>query len=224
MSALSDIRARMDAAAREAGRDPAGARLIAVSKVQPRVRIEAVLDAGHRLFGENRVQEAQGRWPELRERYADVELHLIGPLQTNKIKPALDLFDAIQTLDRDRLARKLATEVQARGSCPQLFVQVNTGDEPQKAGISPAKADAFIATCRGEYELPLAGVMAIPPADEPPEAHFDLLADIAHRNGLEEISMGMSADYELAIARGATLVRVGSALFGARDPSALTGG
>lgn len=224
MSALAEIQAKIDAAAKANGRDPASARLIAVSKVQPLSRIEAVLDAGHRLFGENRVQEAQGKWPGLRDRYGAVELHLIGPLQTNKIKPALDLFDAIQTLDRDRLARKLADEIQARGSSPKLFVQVNTGDEAQKAGIALAKADAFIAACRGEYDLAIEGVMAIPPFDQAPEPHFDLLADIAHRNGLSEISMGMSADFETAIAKGATLVRVGSALFGDRDPAAVTAG
>ena len=219
MSALSDIEARVSAATRAAGRPEGSVKLLAVSKVQPRERVAAVLEQGHRIYGENRVQEAQGRWPPFREQYDDVELHLIGPLQSNKVKPALDLFDAIHTLDRDRLARKLATEIQARGTAPQLLVQVNVGEEDQKAGIAPAKADAFIAACRDEYELPIVGVMAIPPVDVPPEPYFEALADIAARNGLDEVSMGMSADFELAIAYGATMIRVGSAIFGARDPS-----
>ena len=220
MSGLTDITARIEQAAQDARRDPASVRLIAVSKVQPLARIEAILDEGHRLFGENRVQEAQGKWPDLRDRYEGVELHLIGPLQTNKVKPAMDLFDTIQSLDRNRLAVKIATEAQERGTCPDLYVQVNTGAEKQKAGILPDEADAFITRCREELDLPVIGIMAIPPADEPPESHFDLLAQIAERNGLPEISMGMSADFELAIAYGATSVRVGSALFGARVPMA----
>lgn len=220
MSGLKDIIGRIEKAAQTAGRAPASVRLIAVSKVQPLARIEAILDEGHRLFGENRVQEAQGKWPDLRERYNGVELHLIGPLQTNKVKPAMDLFDTIQSLDRNRLAVKIATEAQERGSCPDLYVQVNTGAEKQKAGILPDEADAFIARCREEMDLPVIGIMAIPPADEPPKPHFDLLAQIAERNGVSEISMGMSADFETAIAHGATSVRVGSALFGARTPTA----
>ena len=220
MSGLTDITARIEQAAQDARRDPASVRLIAVSKVQPLARIEAILDEGHRLFGENRVQEAQGKWPDLRDRYEGVELHLIGPLQTNKVKPAMDLFDTIQSLDRNRLAVKIATEAQERGTCPDLYVQVNTGAEKQKAGILPDEADAFITRCREELDLPVIGIMAIPPADEPPESHFDLLAQIAERNGVPEISMGMSADFELAIAYGATSVRVGSALFGARVPMA----
>ena len=223
MSGLQDIETRMQAALEAADRRLDSARLIAVSKVQPADRVEAVLEADHRLFGENRVQEAEGRWPPFKERYDGIELHLIGPLQTNKIKPALDLFDAIHTLDRDRLARKLATEIQARGISPQLLVQVNTGEEDQKAGIIPAKADAFIDACRREYDLEIAGVMAIPPIDEPPESHFAMLAEIAARNGLDEISMGMSADFESAIAHGATMIRVGSAIFGERDPSGALG-
>ena len=218
MSGLEEIVARIGVAAREAGRDPASVRLVAVSKVQPLARIEAVLDAGHRLFGENRVQEAQGRWPDLRERYDGIELHLIGPLQTNKVRPAMELFDTIQSLDRNRLAVRIATEAQERGSCPDLYVQVNTGEEKQKAGIAPGEADAFIARCREEMDLPVVGVMAIPPADEAPEAHFDLLAQVAERNGIAEISMGMSADFETAIDYGATVIRVGSALFGERTP------
>lgn len=219
MSALGDIEARIAAACTAANRPRESVKLLAVSKVQPKERIEAVLSQGHRIYGENRVQEAQSRWIPLREEFDDIDLHLIGPLQTNKIKPALDLFNAIHTLDRDRLARKLADEIQARGTAPQLLVQVNVGEEAQKAGISPQKADAFIAACRGEYDLPIAGVMAIPPVDQPPEAHFAALAEIAHRNGVDEISMGMSADFESAIAHGATMIRVGSAIFGARDPS-----
>jgi len=219
MTALSDITARIEASLVAANRAANSAKLLAVSKVQPRERVEAVLQEGHRVFGENRVQEAQGRWEPLREQFDDVELHLIGPLQTNKIKPALDLFNVIHTLDRDRLARKLATEIQARGVAPELLVQVNVGEEPQKAGVQPSKVDAFIAACRDTYDLPIIGVMAIPPVDEPPEPHFQALADIAYRNGLAEISMGMSADFETAIAYGATMVRVGSAIFGARDPS-----
>jgi len=219
MTSLSVINERIDATLKAAGRPANSAKLLAVSKVQPRERVEAVLQQGHRVYGENRVQEAQGRWTPLREQFSDVELHLIGPLQSNKIKPALDLFQAIHTVDRDRLARKLATEIQARGVAPDLLVQVNIGEEPQKAGISPDKADAFIDICRGTYDLPIVGVMAIPPVEEPPEPHFKALADIAYRNGLDEISMGMSADFETAIAYGATMVRVGSAIFGARDPS-----
>jgi len=219
MSGLTDITARIERAVRAANRDPASVRLIAVSKVQPLARIEAILDEGHRLFGENRVQEAQGKWPDLRERYGEIDLHLIGPLQTNKVKPAMDLFDTIQSLDRNRLAVKIATEAQERGTCPDLYVQVNTGAEKQKAGIAPDDADAFIARCREEMDLPVIGIMAIPPADEPPDSHFDLLAQIAERNGLVEISMGMSADFETAIAFGATAVRVGSALFGERIPT-----
>ncbi len=224
MSGLAEVSARIERAARAAGRDPASVSLIAVSKVQPLARIEAVLDEGHRIFGENRVQEAQGRWPALRDRYGAIDLHLIGPLQTNKVKAAMDLFNTIQSVDRTRLAVKIATEAQARGACPDLYIQVNTGEEQQKAGIAPGEADAFIARCREEMDLPVTGVMAIPPADEPPESHFDLLAQIAERNGMSAVSMGMSADFEAAIAYGATSVRVGSALFGARDPSAITGG
>ncbi len=221
MSALTDIETRVSAALKDASRPRESVKLLAVSKVQPRERVAAVLEQGHRIFGENRVQEAKTRWEPFREQYTDIDLHLIGPLQTNKVKAALDLFDAVHTVDRDRLARKLADEIQARGVAPKLLVQVNVGEEAQKAGIDPAKADAFIAACRGEYDLPIIGVMAIPPFDKPPEPYFETLADIAHRNGVEEISMGMSADFETAIAYGATMIRVGSALFGARDPSAV---
>ena len=214
---LQDVQEKMARAALAAGRDVAKIKLIAVSKVQPNDRVAAVLDAGHRVFGENKVQEAQGKWPGFRAQFGTVELHLLGPLQTNKIKPTLDLFDVIHSLDRDKLARKLADEAQARGACPQLFVQVNTGEEPQKAGIAPAELDDFIARCRGEYALELAGLMVIPPLEDDPSIHFKMLAEMATRNGLHGLSMGMSGDYELAIAHGATHIRVGSAIFGERD-------
>jgi pyridoxal phosphate enzyme (YggS family) len=212
---LPIITEKLEAAARKAERAPADISLLAVSKVQPEERVVAVLEQGHRVFGENRVQEAQGRWTPLRERYEDVELHLIGPLQTNKIKPALDLFEAVHSLDRPKLATKLAHEIQARGTSPELVVQVNTGEEPQKSGILPGEADGFIAQCRA-MDLPIAGLMVIPPAHEEPSLHFALLAKIAARNGLEGLSMGMSSDFESAIAQGATHVRVGSAIFGER--------
>jgi len=217
MSGLAEIRARVAEAARAAGREPDSVTLVAVSKVQPAERIEAVLREGQRIFGENRVQEAQGRWPALRERFPGIELHLIGPLQTNKAKQAVDLFDVIETLDRPKLARALATHAQAIGKAPDCFVQINTGEEPQKAGVIPAEADGFIAACRNDYELPVKGVMCIPPADEEPSLHFMLLRAIAARNGLENLSMGMSADYDVAVRFGATHVRVGTAIFGARE-------
>ncbi len=217
MSGLDDIRARIDAAAREAGRDPADVTLIAISKVQPLERVEAVLDAGHRIFGENRVQEAAGKWPAFRERYPGVELHLVGPLQTNKVRQALDLFDAIHSVDREKLARKLADGFAETGRPLPCFIQVNTGEEPQKAGCLPGDADAFIAACR-DYGLPVEGLMCIPPLDEEPSLHFALLAKIAERNGLSGLSMGMSGDFERAIALGATHVRIGSAIFGERQP------
>ena len=213
---LDDVRARIAAACDKAGRAPDSVTLVAVSKVQPLDRIEAVLEAGHRVFGENRVQEAQGKWPAFRERFAGLELHLVGPLQTNKARAALELFDVIQSLDRPKLATTLARLAQEEGRCPPLFVQVNTGEEDQKAGVLPADADAFIAEAR-RFDLPVAGVMCIPPVDEEPALHFALLAKIAERNGLDGLSMGMSGDFERAIAQGATHVRVGSALFGERD-------
>ncbi len=213
---LDDVRARIAAACEKAGRAPDSVTLVAVSKVQPLERIEAVLEAGHRVFGENRVQEAQSKWPAFRERFAGVELHLVGPLQTNKARAALELFDVIQSLDRPKLATTLARLAQETGRCPPLFVQVNTGEEPQKAGVLPADADAFIAEARA-MDLPVDGVMCIPPVDEEPALHFALLAKIAERNGLSGLSMGMSGDFERAIAQGATHVRVGSALFGERD-------
>ena len=217
MTGLAEIGQRIAAAARSAGRDPGEITLVAVSKVQPAERIEAVLAAGHRAFGENRVQEAQARWPALRERYGDVELHLVGPLQTNKARQAVELFDVIGAVDRPKLARKLAEVFAATGRALPCYIQVNTGEEPQKAGVLPAAADAFIAECRDAHGLPVAGLMCIPPVGEEPALHFALLKQIAERNGLTGLSMGMSDDFETAIAFGATIVRIGSALFGARD-------
>ncbi len=212
-SALDDIRARIASAAKASGRDPAGVELVAVSKTQPWEAVEPVLSAGQRIFGENRVQEAMSRWT---ERRAEIELRLIGPLQSNKTREAVEFFDVIETVDRDKLARALADEIQRVGKSPRLFVQVNTGEEEQKAGVIPTEADAFIARCRGEYGLTIEGLMCIPPADAPPGPHFALLRKIAQRNGLSKLSMGMSGDFETAIRFGATSVRVGSALFGAR--------
>ena len=212
---LSDIRHRIAAAETRAGRAPGSVALIAVSKVQPLERIEAVLEAGHRLFGENKVQEAAGKWPEFRARFDGVSVHLVGPLQTNKARQAMELFDAIHSVDRPKLAKTLARLSDDLGQCPRLFVQVNTGEEPQKAGILPGEADAFIEEMR-KLSLPLEGLMCIPPVDEEPSLHFALLAKIAKRNGLPGLSMGMSADFETAIALGATHVRVGSAIFGER--------
>ncbi|MFK8254034.1 YggS family pyridoxal phosphate-dependent enzyme [Ancylobacter terrae] len=215
---LAEVRARILAACRDAGRDPAGVGLVAVSKTFGAEDIIPALDAGQRVFGENRVQEAAGKWPGLRARYPDVELHLIGPLQTNKVRDALALFDVIHTLDRPSLAVALAKELARPGApaTPRLLVQVNTGEEPQKAGVAPLEADAFIAECRDVHGLAIEGLMCIPPADEAPAPHFALLASIARRNGLATLSMGMSADYPVAIGLGATLVRVGSAIFGHR--------
>jgi pyridoxal phosphate enzyme (YggS family) len=212
---LQDIQARIDAATTEAGRAPGSVTLIAVSKVQPPERVEAVLAEGHRVYGENRVQEAQGRWPDFQARYDGIVLHLIGPLQTNKARQAVEMFDAIHTLDRPKLATTLARLADERGACPDLFIQVNTGEEPQKAGVLPAEADAFIAEARA-LSLPVQGLMCIPPVEEEPALHFALLAKIAERNGLEGLSMGMSSDFETAIRLGATHVRVGSAIFGER--------
>lgn len=217
---LSEIEAQVRAACAAAGRPREAVTLVAISKVQPEARVRAVLDAGHRVFGENRVQEAAGRWERLAPDYEGVRLHLVGPLQTNKLKRALDLFEAIHSLDRDSLALRLASAVQARGACPELFVQVNTGAEPQKAGVTAGELEAFLAACRTIYDLPVAGLMCIPPAAEDPDPHFALLAALAARHGIEGLSMGMSADFAAAIARGATHVRVGSALFGARSGAA----
>ena len=213
---LAEIRARIDAAAREAGRDPHEVTLIAVSKTFDVEAILPLIEAGQCVFGENRVQEAARKWPELKTRAEGIELHLIGPLQTNKLREALGLFDVIHTLDRERLAQALVNERERGARLPRLFVQVNTGEEPQKAGVSPCEADAFIAHCREAHGLVIEGLMCIPPADEEPALHFALLEKIARRNGLARLSMGMSADFETAIALGATHVRVGSALFGSR--------
>ncbi|MBC2836162.1 YggS family pyridoxal phosphate-dependent enzyme [Paragemmobacter straminiformis] len=214
--ALQDIQARIAAAEVASGRAAGSVQLIAVSKVQPLERVVAVLESGHRVFGENYVQEAAGKWPDLRARFGAVAVHMIGPLQTNKAKLAVDLFDAIHTVDRPSLAEKLARLAQERGRCPKLFVQVNTGEEPQKAGVLPADLDAFLASCRG-IDLPLEGLMCIPPEGEDSAPHFAMLSDMAAQNGLAGLSMGMSGDFEAAIAAGATHVRVGSAIFGARN-------
>jgi pyridoxal phosphate enzyme (YggS family) len=208
-----DVAARIARAAQAAGRKPQDVTLVAVSKQQPWEAVAAVLAAGQRVFGENRVQEAMGRWE---GRAEGLSLHLIGPLQTNKAREAVGFFDVIETLDREKLARVLADEVQKQGRSPRLYVQVNTGEEPQKAGVAPDEADAFIAAARATYGLEPVGLMCIPPADEPPGPHFALLARIAARNGLAKLSMGMSDDFETAIRLGATSVRVGSAVFGAR--------
>ncbi len=213
--ALEKITARLRAAEAAAGRAPGSVTLIAVSKVQPAERVTAVLDQGHRVFGENYVQEAAAKWPAWRAQYPGVQLHMIGPLQTNKAKQAVDLFDAIHTLDRPSLAQKLANLQQSRGSLPALFVQVNTGAEPQKAGVLPADLPAFLRDCRGMGLSPI-GLMCIPPEDRDSTPHFALLARMAADHGLPHLSMGMSHDFESAIAQGATHIRVGSALFGPR--------
>lgn len=214
--ALSDIRDRIKNAEAKAGRPAGSVTLIAVSKVQPLARVENVLRQGHKVFGENRVQEAAGKWPDFRERYDDIDLHLIGPLQTNKTRQAMELCQAIHSVDRPKLANTLARLSQELGACPDLFIQINTGEEPQKSGIHLAEADGFVAEARA-MDLPIRGLMCIPPQDEEPALHFALLAKIAERNGLTGLSMGMSADFETAIALGATHVRVGSAIFGDRQ-------
>jgi PLP dependent protein len=213
---LARVLARIDAAARGAGRAPEDAALVAVAKTQPQEAVAAALAAGQRLYGENRVQEAQGKFPALRERVPDLRLHLIGPLQTNKVQDALALFDVIETLDRIRLAEALARGMERTGKRPACLIEVNTGEEPQKSGVMPREADAFIARCRDGLGLPVAGLMCIPPEHEEPSPHFALLREIARRNGLKQLSMGMSADFEIAIRFGATLVRVGTAVFGPR--------
>lgn len=216
-AARLDVLARIDAAAKSAGRDGSSVQLVAVSKTQPDDRIDAMLGTGQRVFGENRVQEAMARWQPRREAGLDLELRLIGPLQSNKAKEAVALFDVIETLDRTKLAAALADECAKSGKTPRLYVQVNTGEEDQKAGVAPLDADAFIASMRRDYGFEIEGLMCIPPSDEPAGPHFALLAKIAARNGVAKLSMGMSADYEIAVLFGATSVRVGSALFGARD-------
>lgn len=211
--ALTQIRDRIAAAEVRAGRPAGSVTLVAVSKTQPWEHIAPVLEAGQKVFGENRVQEAMERWG---ERRAGLELRLIGPLQTNKAREAVGFFDVIETLDREKLARVLADEIQRAGQAPRLYIQVNVGEETQKAGIAPAEADAFIAACRGTYGLGIEGLMCIPPFDQDPAPHFALLREIAARNGVEKLSMGMSDDFETAVAEGATSVRVGSAIFGSR--------
>jgi pyridoxal phosphate enzyme (YggS family) len=213
---LSDVRAGIEKACREAKRDPASVMLVAVSKTFSADAVRPVLGAGQRVFGENRVQEAKNKWPELREAFPDIELHLVGPLQSNKAKEAVALFDVIHTVDRPKIAQALADEIAKQGRRPRLFVEINTGAEPQKAGVLPETADVFIAECRENYGLSVEGLMCIPPLDEAPAPHFALTAKIAKRNGLALLSMGMSADYASAIAFGATHVRVGSAIFGER--------
>lgn len=212
---LEDITQRLRNAEAEAGRPAGSVTLVAISKKQPNDRVEAALEQGHRIFGENRVQEAAGKWPDFRERFDGIELHLVGPLQTNKARQALELFQVIHSVDRPKLAKTLARLAQEEGHCPDLFIQINTGEEEQKAGVLPAEADGFIAHCRG-LDLPIKGLMCIPPVEEEASLHFALLAKIAARNGLTGLSMGMSDDFEKAIALGATHIRVGSAIFGAR--------
>ena len=212
---LSEIRTRVDAAVAGAGLAPGSVTLIAVSKLQPEPRVTAVLQAGHRVFGENYVQEAAAKWPAYRDQFGPVSVHMLGPLQSNKAKQAVELFDAIHSVDRLSLVGKLAKLAQARGACPQLFVQVNTGAEPQKAGVLPDDADGFIAQCRA-VDLVLSGLMCIPSEGIDPTAEFALLASIAARNGLAGLSMGMSSDFAVAIATGATHIRIGTAIFGAR--------
>ncbi|WP_289298091.1 YggS family pyridoxal phosphate-dependent enzyme [uncultured Reyranella sp.] len=215
---LADVTGHIAEAARAAGRSPSDVTLVAVSKTHGPERVRELLDAGHRVFGENRVQEAEGKFPDLKAAFPDLELHLIGPLQTNKARDAVALFDVIQSVDRERLAAALVKEMDKLGRRPACYIQVNTGEEPQKAGILPKDVDAFVALCRDQYKLPVVGLMCIPPVDEEPALHFTLLGKMAARNGLAKLSMGMSADYETAVRLGATHVRVGSALFGSRPP------
>jgi hypothetical protein len=218
LSSLNRVRAEIARACRDGSRDPAEVTLIAVSKTFPPAAIEPVIAAGQRVFGENRVQEAKAKWPALLAKYKGLSLHLIGPLQSNKAKEAVTLFDAIHAVDRPSLAEALAKEIAKQGRAPTLFVEINTGAEPQKAGVLPQDADAFLAACRDTYGLTISGLMCIPPVEEAPGPHFALTAKIARRNGLTLLSMGMSADFVTAIALGATHVRVGSAIFGERHP------
>ena len=215
---LAEVSRHIAEAARAANRNPADVTLVAVSKTHGADRVRELLEAGHRVFGENRVQEAQGKFPDLKAAWPDLELHLIGPLQSNKARDAVALFDVVQSVDREKLAAALVKEMDRLDRRPACFIQVNTGEEPQKAGILPKDLDAFVAACRNQYQLPVVGLMCIPPVDEEPALHFALLAKMAARNGLAKLSMGMSADYETAVRLGATHVRVGSALFGSRPP------
>lgn len=212
---LTDIQSRIAIEERRANRPQGATKLIAVSKVQPLKRVTSVLDQGHRMFGENKVQEAAGKWPALRDTYENIDLHLLGPLQSNKTRQAMQLFDTIHSVDRLKLAKALARLAQELGRCPQLFLQINTGAEPQKAGVLPDDADTFIAACRA-LDLPVVGLMCIPPADQDPAVHFSQLAELAKRNDITGLSMGMSSDFEQAIAQGATHIRIGSAIFGQR--------
>lgn len=217
---LNLVKAKIAEAEQEAGRAQGTVTLVAVSKTFDADAIRPVLDAGQRVFGENRVQEAQSKWPQLRETYAGIELHLIGPLQSNKAAVAVTLFDVIETIDRERIAAAIAKEIKKQNRAPKLYVQVNTGLEPQKAGIAPQEAAAFVEHCRNHHELQIEGLMCIPPADENPGPHFALLEKLAREAGVEKLSMGMSGDFETAIGFGATSVRVGSSIFGGRDYSA----
>ncbi|BCH06901.1 YggS family pyridoxal phosphate enzyme [Mesorhizobium sp. 131-3-5] len=210
------VKAKIAAAEQEARREAGAVTLVAVSKTFDAADIRPVIEAGQRVFGENRVQEAQGKWPDLKQAFPDIELHLIGPLQSNKAKEAVALFDVIETVDREKIAVELAKEIARQGRSPKLYVQVNTGSEPQKAGIEPRDAVAFVARCRDVHGLAIEGLMCIPPADENPGPHFALLEKLAREAGVAKLSMGMSGDYETAIAFGATSVRVGSAIFGSR--------
>jgi len=215
---LSAINLKIEQAEKSAGRAIGSTQLLAVSKVQPNERVLNVLAQGHTIFGENKVQEAHSKWPMFRENFSNVKVHLIGPLQSNKVKQAVELFDAIHTVDRLKLAQKLSNEIQAQGKAPELFIQINTGEEKQKSGVHPNEADQFISDCMS-LDLPIKGLMVIPPINEEPSLHFGLLRKIAHRNGLTGLSMGMSNDFESAIAMGATHIRVGSAIFGERNYS-----
>ena len=216
---IQQIQKRINQAAINAGRDADDISLIAVSKVQPNARVQAVLETGHKTFGENRVQEALGKWPDFQHTFGHLDLHLIGPLQTNKARQAVELFGTIHSVDRPKLAATLARLAQERGASPDIFIQVNTGEEPQKAGILPSDTDVFVAECRA-LDLPVKGLMCIPPVEEEASLHFALLAKMAEHNGLSGLSMGMSDDFEKAIEFGATHIRVGSAIFGARVPTA----
>jgi pyridoxal phosphate enzyme (YggS family) len=215
---LSIINSKIEEAEESAGRSIGSTQLIAVSKVQPNERVLSLLENGHTVFGENKVQEALSKWPMFRENFSEVKVHLIGPLQSNKVKQAVELFDAIHTLDRLKLAQKLSNEIQTQGKAPEMFIQINTGEEKQNSGIHPNEADQFISECIS-LDLPIKGLMVIPPINEEPSLHFGLLRKIAHRNGLTGLSMGMSSDFESAIAMGATHIRVGSAIFGERNYS-----
>jgi len=215
-SPIAEVRARIVAAATRVGRDPADVKLIAISKTFGEAEIVPVLESGQRLFGENRVQEAKGKWPALKQRFPDIELHLVGPLQSNKAKEAVQLFDAVHSVDRWKIAKALAEEMAKQQRSLKLLVQVNTGEEPQKAGVMPREAAEFVAACRNDLNLEISGLMCIPPVDEEPAVHFAFLSKLAKELGLPEVSMGMSGDFETAIEFGATYVRVGSAIFGAR--------